>query len=235
MKKLFIWRTVWSNSWWHYRPQSANTNCSMRGTKDKNKQHHSTATLLGPCARYESTWWSEGMAPLISKLRWVVSFRPRPHIPLGKNLTYLLNRSGLFADDSISTLTGTQPRLFSRPAHKTVTTTDWRTNTTISTSNRPNVDRTVCTGHLTSIQCWMYCTSRSPVRLHFVLFASLARDTIKIKFLLLDLVRFPRSSHSRLEMLFTIPETRRHASASIGTSERAETIRRHVTSHYVYC
>jgi len=122
----------------------------------------------GPCARYESTWRSVRMTPLISKNwdGWSVS-GPGQHIPLGKSLRYPLNRRRRgppppeqvwsFWRREISTVTGIQPRFFRRPAHKIVTITDWRSKIIIiSTWNRANVDRTVCTGHLTSTQCWMY-------------------------------------------------------------------------------
>jgi hypothetical protein len=209
MKKLFIWRTVWSNSWWHYRPQSDNTTCSMKGKGDRTKQHQSTAIVLRSLCtiwkhvaewRYGSThlqknWdeWSVSGAGRIyrweraSDTYWIWGWVPSS-IP---------EQVRTFCRREISTLSGTEPRFFSRPVHKIVTITDRRSKI-ISTWNRANVDRTVCTGHLTtSTHCWMYVSFPCSAAFYFIFVISATQLKSNSSFWISSVSHAPATAVSR--------------------------------------
>jgi len=203
-----------------------------------NKQHQSTAMILrslwtiwkhvAECV-YGSTHFQKK-----KKLRWVVSFRPRPHIPLGKSLRYVLSRSGPFCRREISTVNDTQPRFFSRPAHKIVTTTDWRSKMIISTWNRANVGRTVCTGHLTSTPCWMYVSFPYSTAFYFICVISATQSESNSSSWISSVSHAPATAVSRGCLRYLkLAGMPVHPSELV--SGRAETIRRHVTTLHVYC
>lgn len=202
--------TVWSNSCWHYRPQSDNTTCSMKGKGDRNKQHQSTAMygITVPVhdmkARggvkvwlhsFTKNWdeWSVSGAGCIyrweraSDTYWIWGWVPSS-IP---------EQVRTFCRREISTLSGTEPRLFSRPVHKIVTITDRRSKI-ISTWNRANVDRTVCTGHLTtSTHCWMYVSFPCSAAFYFIFVISATQLKSNSSFWISSVSHAPATAVSR--------------------------------------
>lgn len=123
--------TVWSNSCWHYRPQSDNTTCSMKGKGDRNKQHQSTA-MYGITVPVHDMKARGGVKVWLHSFtknwdEWSVSGAGRIYRWERASDTYWIwgwvpssipEQVRTFCRREISTLSGTEPRFFSRPVHK---------------------------------------------------------------------------------------------------------------------